>query len=631
MQNSTISAFSMIRSFGANTHIDQGPPVYSDPNVMLKGLSYLGIADIRDGALSDPAFLKILTDQGVRIDAVFRQSISDTINGALAIAGLGPNALRYVEGPNEINLNAVTYNGQTTSMSSTFLPAAQAQTDLYGRVKASAVLRATPVVDLTSGGAEPDNVGLQYLAVPSGANTLMPDGTVFADLANIHAYPSNGNQPASSTDDRLSNELAAQYGQTWGSSYNGYTQAQLSSLPKVVTEFGFATTGIGGGSDSIDEATQAKHGLNMMFDAVQRGYSMSYFYELADNNTQSGDEAHYGLFHSDYSPKPIATGIHNLSVILADTGAGAASAKGSLNYTIPGMPGTASSLLMAKSNGALDLAVWNEPTDWDPANQQEISTSPVRLTVGLGNVYSHVEVFDPLRGASAIQTLTNVSGVSLSLNDGPLIVQVDPPSSAPPTPSPDRTEITRATDAAIIDNHGNSWTLVQSASQGLQIAVNGAVDQQTANVTLLETLKGNMVQENVVKNWYSEPGPGGPWTQIPSPTIIPPDVLTLHLSEDAYKGNAQFIAKLDGKQIAGPTAVTALHQLGQWQDFAYQGTWGSGLHKVEVDFTNDAFGGKPSLDRNLYVAPPTFDGLTAAGSQTALYSNNAAIFTVGHS
>ena len=95
-----------------------------------------------------------------------------------------------------------------------------------------------------------------------------------------------------------------------------------------------------------------------------------------------------------------------------------------------------------------------------------------------------------------------------------------PPASVLP-PSPNGTKITTASGTPIIDAAGRSWTLVQSATQGLQTAINGTVDTSTANVVLLETLNGNMVQENSAGNWYSEPGTGGAWTQIAAPAAPP--------------------------------------------------------------------------------------------------------------
>ena len=85
-------------------------------------------------------------------------------------------------------------------------------------------------------------------------------------------------------------------------------------------------------------------------------------------------------------------------------------------------------------------------------------------------------------------------------------------------------------------------------------------------------------------------------------TASPPtDTLTLHLSEDAYEGDAQFALTIDGKQIATPQAVTVLHNANAWQDFTFAGNFGAGNHTVGVTFTNDAWGGSASSDRNLYV------------------------------
>jgi hypothetical protein len=135
---------------------------------------------------------------------------------------------------------------------------------------------------------------------------------------------------------------------------------------------------------------------------------------------------------------------------------------------------------------------------------------------------------------SYTRILTNQGPNSVN-GGGTPIVPLDPPLSgapgtlpadpvtpvAPPVPSPDGTKITTAAAKPIVDQAGNAWTLVQSATNGLQIAVNGTVDPITANVVLLETTGGKIVQENAAGNWYSIPGPGGAWTQIAAP-VVPP-------------------------------------------------------------------------------------------------------------
>jgi hypothetical protein len=91
-----------------------------------------------------------------------------------------------------------------------------------------------------------------------------------------------------------------------------------------------------------------------------------------------------------------------------------------------------------------------------------------------------------------------------------------------------------------------------------------------------------------------------------------PDQLVLHLSEDAFQGDAQFRLLLDGAVIADGVSVTKPHGEG-FQDFVYTGNFGAGPHTVQIQFLNDAWGGTAATDRNLYVGGITFDGHTYAG------------------
>src|SRR5206468_11639224 len=72
---------------------------------------------------------------------------------------------------------------------STFLPVAKWQAAFYAAVKSDLALKDYPVFHSSeAGGSEPDNVGLQFLTIPDGAMALMPDGTRYADYANVHNY-----------------------------------------------------------------------------------------------------------------------------------------------------------------------------------------------------------------------------------------------------------------------------------------------------------------------------------------------------------------------------------------------------------------------------------------------------------
>jgi hypothetical protein len=114
-------------------------------------------------------------------------AVNNVIITAQTLAGAG--ALLSVERPNEPNNYAFYYNGQwVLANNSSWVPVGQYQSSLYAQVKASPTLKNYPVFAVTEGGAEVQNVGLQFLTIPAGATTVMPAGTQYADYANVHNY-----------------------------------------------------------------------------------------------------------------------------------------------------------------------------------------------------------------------------------------------------------------------------------------------------------------------------------------------------------------------------------------------------------------------------------------------------------
>lgn len=125
---------------------------------------------------------------------------------------------------------------------------------------------------------------------------------------------------------------------------------------------------------------------------------------------------------------------------------------------------------------------------------------------------------------------------------------------------------------------------------------------------------------------------GAPASAPPSAPTAPAtgsDVFVLHVSEDAWQGDAQFLVSLDGQQVGGVLEATASRGLGQDQAFTFQGSLGSGAHDLAVSFINDAWGGTASTDRNLYVNGIDYNGAGLAQGSAALYSNGTAHFTLG--
>jgi hypothetical protein len=96
------------------------------------------------------------------------------------------------------------------------------------------------------------------------------------------------------------------------------------------------------------------------------------------------------------------------------------------------------------------------------------------------------------------------------------------------------------------------------------------------------------------------------------------DTLVLRMSEDAYKGDAQFTVSVDGKQLAGIFTATAPHATGATQSFTFMGDWAVGAHTLAVNFLNDAYGGTAATDRNLYVNAVSYNGTTTGQSATLM-------------
>lgn len=104
------------------------------------------------------------------------------------------------------------------------------------------------------------------------------------------------------------------------------------------------------------------------------------------------------------------------------------------------------------------------------------------------------------------------------------------------------------------------------------------------------------------------------------PASSNPDTLILNLSEDAYKGDAQFTATIDGASLGAAQTVTASHAAGAQQPFTFTGNWGAGPHNVQVKFLNDAYGGTSATDRNLYLTSASYDGQASANLGKGMYS-----------
>lgn len=111
------------------------------------------------------------------------------------------------------------------------------------------------------------------------------------------------------------------------------------------------------------------------------------------------------------------------------------------------------------------------------------------------------------------------------------------------------------------------------------------------------------------------------------------DTLALHVSQDAWNGDAQYTVLVDGKQVGGTYTASALHASGQSDTLNVHADLGNGQHTVQVHFVNDAWGGTAITDRNLYVESATVNGAAVGGAQQTMLDDNGShpvSFTVAH-
>jgi hypothetical protein len=421
--NKAVATNDFLNSIGVvSTFPDRGQPLAKTVEMV----RYCGFRWVRagieglgeEGPTTMQTFLDLHRQTGARLSWGLVSGGTDVkllIDTARVLARAG--ALLAIEGNNEPNNWGVTYQGEKGGgPEGSWVAVAKLQRDLYRAVKSDPLLVRYPVWSISEPGAERDNVGLQFLTIPDGANTLMPDGTRYADYANVHNYIYHSHSPGPA-DNKAWNAadpssaskvdgLFGNFGLTWRKWYRGYPQKQLDTLPRVTTETGALIDG---------PVTEELHALNLMsmyLAQFKRGYAYTSVYLLRDRTDEGGNQA-FGFYTDDYTPRKAALYLHNLTTILEDDGSLAE--PGQLDFTIPNRPETVHDLLLQRSDGTFQLIVWGERL-----------TGQDRVIVRFGGRHPSVRIYDPTLGTEPVQTLAGVDSIDLTLSDHPIVVVIPP-------------------------------------------------------------------------------------------------------------------------------------------------------------------------------------------------------------
>jgi hypothetical protein len=403
-----------------STFPDRGQPLANT----VKMVKYAGFRWVRGGieGLTEggpttlQTYLDLHRQTGVRFSWGLVSGGSDLdklLRTARKLAQAG--ALLAFEGNNEPNNWGVTYQGEAGGgRAASWRAVAQLQRDLYKSVKADPVLKRYPVWSISEAGAEIDNVGLQFLTIPAGAGTLLPQGTRYADFANVHnyIYHPNASRPADNKTWNAADPTSAckvdglygNHGVTWAKHFRGYSEAQLLNLPKVTTETGCTIDG------SVTEETHALNLLSMYLDQFKRGWSHTAVYLLRDRTDEGGNQS-FGFFRADFTPRKAAVYLHNLTAILADRGSRRDT--GRLKYSLARQPDPVHDMLLQKSDGTFELVFWGERLK-----------GADEVTVIFGGEHPGLRVYDPTIGTRPVRTVGEVDSLKLTLSDHPLIIEI---------------------------------------------------------------------------------------------------------------------------------------------------------------------------------------------------------------
>ena len=637
------SADSFVNSIGVTTHIDSGSPIWTNTQRIAAELATRGVKHVRDGTPYDwvlPEYIA-LARAGIKFDlsqvnpiaAPFTKvGSTEDVQRAVTLVNAVPGSVESMEGANEYNISSYDLNGSNSNG------------NLAWGVADDASLQAAVA-------AAPALAGVTVVAASTALVSSAPNVSAYVDASNWHVYGGVGEQ--------LGAAMAA-----------GIAAAQASApgKPVYITEAGISSSGYGSATWGVtDEATQGIIDTNALLDGFKGGAVRTFIYELQDDTASSPQENQFGLFRIDGAAKPAATDIGNLIRLLSSPASAAPMPLGSLAYNISGLPGTASSMLLQKSDGTFAIVVWDGgATLYSGGASVTPPTSNITVTLATGA--QQVSVYDPVSGLAALQSSANASSVSFGLSKDPVVITIQPASAAalPPTvPAPTTPAATLpgpilpGTDTLQLSLSEDAW---QGDAQGI-VTIDGKAIGGTVTVTAPHN-QGKSQTINLTGQWgpgahdvgvqfindayggtsttdrnlhvdavtldgqASAAAPASLYSNGTAHIATAASPLMLQLSEDAYLGNAQFSVAVDGTTLGGPQSVTVSHASLGAQNFSFGQALAAGTHDVAVSFLNDAWGGTAATDRNLYVNAIAVNGATAPSTSASLLTTSTQHFSI---
>jgi fibronectin type III domain protein len=394
-----VQADSLVDSYGVGIHLAFLNTPYADASAVANALSDLGVRHVRDDLyMNNPrqyAGIRTVSDKGIKFNLIMGNpsspdSAADYVN--TVATQLPTGSVESVEGSNEWDLFS---NGDLLWPVNLL----SRQRELYQASKANPATADLPVLSPA--------LAFKWNYVTAG------DLSQYADYANAHMYP-GGYKP--------SNEI---------SQITTAVRGSVPSKPLVTTEAGYHNAlNTTNGHLPVPEDVAGVYTPRLLLEHFLRGEKRVYTYELIDEFDDPGltnPEAHFGLLHRDFSPKPAYTAMKNLLGLLADPGA--AFTPASLPVKVAGYPSDGKYVLTQKRNGQYVLLLWRDVQIYDPATKQPQAVTPTNVTLQLAKT-SHIKVYRPSQGSSPV-TQTSGSSLPLQMDGSVTAITIDPATPAP--------------------------------------------------------------------------------------------------------------------------------------------------------------------------------------------------------
>jgi len=357
--------------------------------------------------------------------------IARLIKDAETLADAG--VLLALEGPNEPNNWTVKYNGGEGGGKLSWRIVGELQNDLYKAVKNNPKLKNYPVFHIGGeSGAQTDNAGLQYLKIPEDVtDTIMPQGTEYADFANVHNYfyhPSIGkiidNLTWHASDPALESipgnggkydNLYGNYGKMWGGGhFTGYSKEELMNLPRVTTETGVR---VGECDGLVTEDLHGKMILCMYLSQFKNNYKYTALYLLRDRIDEDGNQK-FGLFTPANTPRKAARYLHNMTAVLNSGGKCDIELSGKLGYEINNISENVHDLLLQKNKNEFYLILWSE----------RFTGGKDEISVKFDEAPQFAALYDTVEGTKIINSFKapdETELIALALTDHPVIMKIN--------------------------------------------------------------------------------------------------------------------------------------------------------------------------------------------------------------